>query len=965
MGDSGKKLRNCLNFNNLEDIRGQFSYGFSKINRYLLFVISLISIFFSLRGAFKYLKGKARLIGFGLIAIFFLTGTGNLAAQDDRPAKPRKEKVKRSKPRGERSANKNPRVRETRFKMQMKKGDRPENRDLTGRRVKRNQRTKGPQINYSNYKPASRRTQYKNKPGFSSAPQRIRTASRKGEHSPRGDISGHRIKVSRSPKPSNRLTFNAPNPNVVKRGKSREGRKTYRSTYVRSVSGQNRGKPPFSSAPNPYVARSKKSREGRTRYASPSIRSRTAQDARSRNSTSAGGVKPPKSTGGTILSRRPSTTVRTSRTQPGDRAKSFSRKQGPVKSISGNIRNNRPSNPFAVANTKGKRSGDVARNRDITGRRLRENKRSPGKHITKVAPNPYLKRSERGESGVSNKKQLVKAGRTSKPGDHFAKTSFGGVRTSTRSGETATNRSASGKNIRTKNLRSGRPVFAGKQYPGYMTATKRGEGGFSGKSGKIRSSTRPRERAGVQPGGFKTATARGERSTNRDIAGKRLRARNKESRTTQIVGLSQKRTLSRSGELMNNGGRSLESRPPGKGTLQGGTFSGTLRAGKGTNAGPGAKYSGNVRSFKPPKGGGSITRLRNNKGNPLAAPKPGKGTIAGGRYSGNISKGPASKPGKGAIHGGNFSGNLRSRKGFYTTEKAYGLRTEKERLHNNKGNAIDQKMVGRGTIQGSAFRGKLSAKSNKPGKGAIAGNRYSGNLRKGPATKPGRGTIQGGNYRGNLRSRKGFYTNERTYAVRTQIDERLHNNKGNPLDGRQVGRGTIQGATYRGNLRADKSQKPGKGAIAGYRYQGNIRAKKDLERSEGTRYKGRLSARTATPKIQPQGQEYRGKMRASRGYDHQKAGDALKQTRAWYQIGTLRADKYAGNYRYKSPTRKDQHISSAFTGFNPGNAKKENDRFFKFKIWFAKLFRNETPRHLKNKGRKPRYDRGESDIWYR
>jgi hypothetical protein len=37
-----------------------------------------------------------------------------------------------------------------------------------------------------------------------------------------------------------------------------------------------------------------------------------------------------------------------------------------------------------------------------------------------------------------------------------------------------------------------------------------------------------------------------------------------------------------------------------------------------------------------------------------------------------------------------------------------------------------------------------------------------------------------------------------------------------------------------------------------------------------------------------------------------------------------------------------------------------------FKLWWSKLFfkKNETlPDHLKDKGRKPRYDKGEQGLW--
>lgn len=40
--------------------------------------------------------------------------------------------------------------------------------------------------------------------------------------------------------------------------------------------------------------------------------------------------------------------------------------------------------------------------------------------------------------------------------------------------------------------------------------------------------------------------------------------------------------------------------------------------------------------------------------------------------------------------------------------------------------------------------------------------------------------------------------------------------------------------------------------------------------------------------------------------------------------------------------------------------------FTNFKLWWARLFQKEEtqPENLKDKGRKPRYDRGEQGLWY-
>lgn len=923
-----------------------------------------------------------------------------------------------SKPKGDKPGRKNPQVRETRFKMRTKKGDKAVNKDPYGKRVKRNQRSSKPAGPNIKFNPYYGRNKYRPQPDrFGSKPKRIKTTAGKGERSTGRDISGRKI----------------------------------RPTTTQRLPGQN-----VYSAPNPYVARSKKTREARSKFtSSPSIRSRTASDRSSRLARSGKRISAPRTAGNAMFSRRSQNAIRSTSPSQGRRAKSYSKGRNPVKSISGNIRNKRPVNPFAIANTKRKRRGEVSTNKDIAGKRLK-NKRSPRQQVVTNAPSPYLGRRTQDRT-QSNRRQISRNSKSINPSSSFGKTSFGGVRSSTRAGETATNKSASGKNLRTKNMRSNRPVF-GSEAPGpkYLSNSKRGEIGTSNRKAlrNVRTSQRVRERAGIQAGGFKTGTFKGERSTNKDIAGKRLRTRNYQSRKTQIVGpiynpyYSRKqpegsqhtiktkgirKNLSISGGLTNNGGKAIEGKRPGKGTISGGRF------------------SGNVRSKKLPKGGGSISgQLRNNGGRSIEGKGPGKGTIAGGRFSGNLRAkrkpqggGSISErlrnnggrsiegkaPGKGTIAGGRFSGNLKAER------KLKGGGSISDQLRNNRGKSLKGRPPGKGTLAGGKYLGSLKMRKPAKGGGSISYRLRNNNGKALAGKKPGRGTIQGGRFGGNLRA-------SRELKGGGSISERLRNNNGKSLKGFPPGKGTLAGGRYSGNIKprrlkkqpfisryqgemkATRSKAPGKGAIAGARYHGNLRLKQKEGRSPGTRYRGRDYYFDLTPGFSYQGEDYkgnlrakkeknnyqgetfrgnlrlprkpgyknqgaeyrgslrlprkpnysneglayRGNMRLKKGYTQQKAGPALKETRSWYQYipgFTLRADKYTGNFKYRKPTRKDTHISSSFTGRNPGNAREENEKIFKFKIWWAKIFKNETPRYQRGRSRKARYDKGESKIWYK
>jgi hypothetical protein len=51
---------------------------------------------------------------------------------------------------------------------------------------------------------------------------------------------------------------------------------------------------------------------------------------------------------------------------------------------------------------------------------------------------------------------------------------------------------------------------------------------------------------------------------------------------------------------------------------------------------------------------------------------------------------------------------------------------------------------------------------------------------------------------------------------------------------------------------------------------------------------------------------------------------------------------------------------------NKNNVDGERDLLTNFKLWWARLFKKEEtqPDHLKDKGHKPRYDKGEKGLWY-
>jgi len=82
-----------------------------------------------------------------------------------------------------------------------------------------------------------------------------------------------------------------------------------------------------------------------------------------------------------------------------------------------------------------------------------------------------------------------------------------------------------------------------------------------------------------------------------------------------------------------------------------------------------------------------------------------------------------------------------------------------------------------------------------------------------------------------------------------------------------------------------------------------------------------------------------------------------------------RVSDYQGNIKLKKFelfAKRDLHPDAKFVKTNKNNVAGEKDVFTNFKLWWARLFKknDNQPDHLKDKGHKPRYDKGEQGLWY-
>jgi len=83
-----------------------------------------------------------------------------------------------------------------------------------------------------------------------------------------------------------------------------------------------------------------------------------------------------------------------------------------------------------------------------------------------------------------------------------------------------------------------------------------------------------------------------------------------------------------------------------------------------------------------------------------------------------------------------------------------------------------------------------------------------------------------------------------------------------------------------------------------------------------------------------------------------------------------RSSAYQGNIKMKKfnlfEKNRGLHPDTKFIKTNKNNVAEEKDIITNFKLWWARLFKKEEtqPEHLKEKGKKPRYDKGEAGMWY-
>ncbi len=461
-------------------------------------------------------------------------------------------------------------------------------------------------------------------------------------------------------------------------------------------------------------------------------------------------------------------------------------------------------------------------------------------------------------------------------------------------------------------------------------------------------------------GGFRSATKTGQQAWTGDISGRKIRAY-KTRRKGEIAGrMVFPRKLSVSGAQGGAGkprkgsgyqsrsgkskifGDPLPARAPGIGAI-GINYPGHLKRGQMSPgfSRQGTGFAGNLKASRPAKGGGSVSgKLWNNRQSPIPVRTPRGGSEIGG-FQGTFKRGTLSSGF--SRQGADYAGSLKTKRPLKGGGSVSG------KLWNNRENPIGARIPPSGAEKIGGFPGRYRMFDLAPSM-VSQGEGFSGNI-KTRRPKKGGGSVSG----------KLWNNHEQPAAVRTP-----------PSDARDADySGKIKLSKWRRNYiqnpnAADESIKKLRPEKAIYQVAGlQVKVRQGQYKNKPLAAKGSMRG-VAPSKTSVKANEYAGNVKIHWQYKHNpnSASEALKvraPDKAYAKIGD-----YQGNIKMRKYNDHRLHPDAQFAHGFRDNVKDERTIFMNFKLLWSKLFKKSDtqPDHLKDKLRKPRYDKGEQGMWY-
>jgi len=507
-----------------------------------------------------------------------------------------------------------------------------------------------------------------------------------------------------------------------------------------------------------------------------------------------------------------------------------------------------------------------------------------------------------------------------------------------------------GKRLRTKNYQTQRPALINPTLK-YQKRIAAGERPYKGPAA----------------GGYVSRTRPGQRAWKGDIAHYKIRGGRPPRQERAFLGFLKGggfRTATRPGPRS-----PIPPKAPGIGS-RGIGYQGNIKAGRRGFTEQGERYSGNIRTGK---------RGFRDQGE---------------EYSGNIRTGKRGFRDQGE----EYTGNLRAgKRGFRDQGEEYtgniraakrGFRDQGEEYTGNI------RVARRGfTYQGEEHRGNIRGARRGF---TEQGEEYTGNIR---VAKRGF-TYQGEEYRGNIRgARRGFTDQgeEFTGNIKARrpdkgggsVSGKLWNNNEAPIAGKAYADRSYKVTRYSGNIKAKRPDKGG-GSVSGKlwnndekaiavrtpksddtrNYSGDVKISRNHYSRNPNSADGAMKGVRASAAHEKAGGYARG---ARRDWDYVKNPSSDDEAQRTREPGRAfaRSAGYNGNIKVQKfdlfgKRDNNLHPDAKFVKTNKNNVPEEKDMLTNFKLWWARLFKkSETqPDHLKEKGRTPRYDKGESGLWY-
>jgi hypothetical protein len=450
-----------------------------------------------------------------------------------------------------------------------------------------------------------------------------------------------------------------------------------------------------------------------------------------------------------------------------------------------------------------------------------------------------------------------------------------------------------------------------------------------------------------------------------------------------------------SAQMRNGKNAPLPKRSPANPKVAGmqANYKGTLRRENQGYSQRGLNYSGNIKSMRPEKGGGSISAQmkRNNNGQPIPVKQPldkrsanfqgnYKGFIKrttktfsqdGLNYSGSMK---ARKPLKG---GGSVSGSIISNKPL----PAYTPNAVSRRLSKFQGNikggrkSYDQDGLSyTGDIiqkkktynqDGYDFTGYYKAQKPFKGGGSVSGKLWNNNGKPLPAKIPTGDQAKDINYSGKTK----LPLLKREYVRNPNANEKALK-KHSPYENTYQVNGLMVRVKQKETSTKPKAVKgsmpgvgPTKATVKASEYTGLIKVYWDYKHNPSSAG-GSLKTFKNTKSFE-QATSFAGKTRMTRNYRHNPNSnkDALMgiaPSRASARIGD-----YQGNVKMNKYNHKKHFPDAEFAHGKGNNVKGERTIMTDFKLLFTKLFKknNMQPDAVKDKVRRPRYDKKEKELW--